>query len=124
MANRDHAIVTTVTVVRVVHGQVGVWIQARGDSRRSAVVVASTHRARGDKSQLLNAEGVVNCNGLRVTWDETADRVRARVPSRCLHDGDYGAVKIRAITEIGGDADLAPKNPKGNWRWTDWASRG
>lgn len=125
VANRDRVIDTTVAVVRVTHGQVGVWISARGDSRRSAVVVGSTHRARGDTSRLLDAQGgVVKCSGLRVTWNESTDRVRARVPSRCFDDGNYGAVKVRAITEIGADADFAPKGPKGNWRWTEWIARG
>jgi hypothetical protein len=38
--------------------------------------------------------------------------------------GNYGAVKVKAITEIGSDADFAPKGVKGNWRWTGWVSRG
>ena len=124
VANRDGAITTTVSVVRVAHGSVAVWIRARGDSRRSAVVVASSHRAGGDTSRLLSANGVVRCSGLGVTWDEATDG--ARVPARCLDHGDYGAVKVRTITEIHGgeDVDLAQDGPNGTWRWTDWVSRG
>jgi hypothetical protein len=126
VANRDHAIVTTVSMVRVGHGQLAVWIQAHGDRLRSAVVVATSHRLHGDKTQLLNADGVVECPGLRVSWDESADQVNARVPSRCLDGGNYGGVRVRTITEIHGgeDVDLGPNGPRGNWRWTSWTSRG
>jgi len=126
VANRDHAIVTTISLERVGHGHVAVWIQARGDSPHSAVAVVGYHRARGDKSQLLTAAGIQECDGLRVRWEEATDRVRARMPSRCLADGDYGAVRVRTITEINGgdDADLAPNGPAGRWFWTEWISRG
>jgi hypothetical protein len=52
--------------------------------------------------------------------------VRARLPSGCLDNGNYGAVKVKVISEIhhGEDADLAPTDPQGHWRWTDWVSRG
>ena len=56
-------------------------------------------------------------------WNPTTDHVRVRVPSRCVDGGDYGAVAVKAIFEIGSDAD-APKGPKGGWRWTDYVARG
>jgi hypothetical protein len=126
VANRDHAIVTTVDVVRVGHGDLGVWIQARGDRRSDAIAVAAFHRIGGDTSRLISFHGPVRCDGLRVTWDESTDRIRARVPSRCLDHGDYGALRVRTITEIHGgeDVDLAPNSAQGDWRWTDWVGRG
>ena len=61
-----------------------------------------------------------------MTWIEATDRVRARMPSRCFEDGDYGAVRVRIITEVNGgeDADLAPTGSKARWLWSDWISRG
>jgi hypothetical protein len=73
---------------------------------------------------LYTVAGAVRCKGFRVTWDATLSRVRVRIPSRCMTDGDYGAIKVQALAEIGSDADFAPKTPKGNWGWTDWVSRG
>jgi hypothetical protein len=126
VANRDHAIVTTVSVVRVVHGDVAVYIQARGDRRSAGVVVASFHRARGDKNELLTSQGAQKCAGLGATWSDVTDRVQLRLPSGCFDHGNYGAVEVKVITETNGgeDADFAPNGPKGRWRWTDWISRG
>jgi hypothetical protein len=123
MSNRDHAIVVKISVVRVAHGDLGVRMKARGD-RGETALVASQHRSSGDTNQLFTAAGEQQCNGLRVTWDQTADRVLVRVPSRCIDGGDYGAVRAKAIFEIGSDADFAPKGPKGGWRWTDYVARG
>jgi hypothetical protein len=124
VANRDHAIITTISFVRVAHGDLGVAMKARGDRRKQLVGVTSVHRASGDTNLFRTFAGVQKCKGLSVTWDATTNRVRVRVPSRCLDNGNYGALKVKAITEIGSDADVAPKDPKGNWRWTEWASRG
>jgi hypothetical protein len=124
VANRDHAIVTKVSFVRAAHGDLYVRFLARGEKRRTMAAVGSIHRARGDKNRLLTIDGVQECKGLRVSWDHESDYARIRVPSHCLLDGDYGAVKTKVITEIGSDADLAPKDESGNWRWTGWVSRG
>lgn len=85
--------------------------------------IGSIHRARGDKNRLLTIDGVQRCKGLNVIWDHERDRARVRLPSRCFREGDYGAVKVKVITEIGSDADVAPKDGSGEWRWTDWVSR-
>jgi hypothetical protein len=124
VTNDDHAVLATVSFVRVAHGNLGVAIKARGDHRRGIVGVTSVHRSTGDKNRLLTAAGVLKCRGLKVTWVAATNRVRIRVPSRCIDGGNYGAVKVQAITEIGSDADFAPKSPNGSWRWTAWASRG
>lgn len=44
--------------------------------------------------------------------------------SRCLLEGDYGALRTRVLTEIGPDADLARKGANGGWKFTAWAPRG
>jgi hypothetical protein len=124
VANNDHLIVTTIRFVKVVSGDLAVAIKQRGRGPRGEAVVTSIHRARGDKNRLHTIAGVVRCKGFRVRWDGTKGRARIRVPSRCITHGHYGAIKVQAITEIGSDADFAPKTPKGNWGWTDWVSRG
>ena len=124
LANRDHAIVITATVVRVTHGDLAVYLTARGERRRAFVGVLSKHRARGDSNRLFSAEGTVPCQGLRVTWDADTDRVQVRVPSRCLGGGNYGALRTKLIFENPDDADFAPKGAEGSWRWTPWVNRG
>ncbi len=113
LANRDHAIVITISVVRVAYGDLGVGIKARGDSTKETAAVTSVHRSGGDTNRLFTIEGDQQCKGLRVRWNPTTDHVRVRVPSRCVDGGDYGAVAVKAIFEIGSDADFAPKGPKG-----------
>jgi hypothetical protein len=123
LANRDHAIVVTISVVRVAHGDLGVRMKARGD-RGETALVSSLHRSAGDTNQLFTVAGEQPCKGLQVKWDQAAARVRVRLPSRCIDGGDYGAVRVKAIFEIGSDADFAPKGPQGGWRWTDYVARG
>ena len=122
--NRDHAIVTVISFVRAAHGDMGVRFQTRDDRRREWAVVFTRHRAKGDRALYGQYGEVHDCRGLRVTWDHEADTARVRLPSHCFREGDYGAVHVKAITEIGSDADLAPKNPSGKWVWTPWVSRG
>jgi hypothetical protein len=124
VANRDHVLVTTISFVKVAAGDLAVGFKQRGRGPRGEAVVTSLHRTRGDKNALYTVAGAVRCKGFRVTWDATLSRVRVRIPSRCITDGDYGAIKVQALAEIGSDADFAPKTPKGNWGWTDWVSRG
>jgi hypothetical protein len=49
--------------------------------------------------------------------------MRLRLPSKCLLDGDYGAVRSWFLTEEyggGSDVDFAPAGTG----WTSWISRG
>lgn len=124
VANRDHAIVTTVSFVRAARGDLAVWVKARGEGRRTMIGVASIHRAHRDRTILLAIDGEQQCKGLKATWDHETEEARVRLPSRCFLGGDYGAVKIKVITEIGSDADLAPKDASGDWSWTGWVARG
>jgi hypothetical protein len=117
-------IVVRISVVRVALGDLGVGIKARGDSTKETAAVTSAHRSGGDTNRLFAAEGEQQCNGFRVRWNQITDRVRVRVLSRCIDGGDYGAVAVKAIFQIGSDADFVPKGPKGGWRWTDYVARG
>jgi hypothetical protein len=124
LRNRDHRIVVETSYVRVSRGDLIVFLQARG-TKGSVRVVSLHHPAGEDDNFLLNRAGERrDCAGLRVTWDAAADTSRASLPSSCFQNGNYGAVRIKVLTEIGADADLAPKGPRGGFRWTDWAARG
>jgi len=96
----------------------------RGDSTKETALVRSLHRAKGDTNSLFTVAGETACAGLRVVWDDAAKRVQVRLPSRCVDSGDYGAVGVKVIFEIGSDADFAPEGPKGGWRFTDYVARG
>jgi hypothetical protein len=124
LRNRDHRIVVETSYVRVSRGDLIVFLQARG-TKGFVRVVSEHHPAGADNNFLLNRAGERrDCAGLRVTWDAAADTSRASLPSSCFQNGNYGAVRIKVLTEIGADADLAPKGPRGGFRWTDWAARG
>jgi hypothetical protein len=124
LRNRDHRIVVETSYVRVSRGDLIVFLQARG--MKGVVRVVSLHHPAGaDDNFLLNQAGERrDCAGLRVTWDAAADTSRASLPSSCFRNGNYGAVRTKVLTEIGADADLAPKGPRGGFLWTDWAARG
>jgi hypothetical protein len=124
VANRDHALVVTVSFVRATRGDLGLWFSARGDRRREQALVFSRHRFRGDDNRLRTIDGDQPCAGLAVAWDHDADTATVRLPSRCFRAGDYGAVRVRVITEIGSDADYTPKNPRGGWAWGSAVGRG
>jgi hypothetical protein len=124
LSNRDHALVVDVSFVKAAAGDLGVWVKARGAKRRDQVLVASIHRPKaGDRNFVRAAGEEETCAGLRVAWDHDADTAQVRLPSKCFLGGDYGAVAVRVITEIGSDADFTDDGA-GKWTWTDWAPRG
>lgn len=121
--NKDHAIVAAMTFKRDTRGEVIVAIRARGHGLVARVV--SAHRRQGgDQLRLFtNGNDDTPCLGLRSTWDREAARMRLRLPSACLLDGDYGAVRSWFLTEEfggGSDVDFAPDGTG----WTSWISRG
>ncbi len=64
---------------------------------------------------------------VEVRWDDAKDVAVVRLPSRCLDDGDYGAVRFKVLTEIGSDTDLMPDTTgaSGNvFPWSGWVARG
>ena len=122
--NRDHAIVTTVAVRRVAAGDFAVVYQARGKKPRKLAAVYSERFPGHHHDSFRTSEGKQPCERLKVTWDRDADFLRVRLPSTCFNAGDFGGVRVKVITEIGSDADVAPKDSQGRWRWTAWTSRG
>ncbi len=61
----------------------------------------------------------VTCTSYRLRWN--GDVARMVMPSDCLHDGDYGAIRVAVLTENGaGDSDYAP----GDRGATRWIARG
>ena len=123
LRNKDHAIVAVMNFKRDRRGEVIVAIRARGHGLVARVV--SAHRRQGaDQLRLFtNGNDDSPCPGLRSTWDREAAKMRLRLPSACLLDGDYGAVRSWFLTEEfggGSDVDFAPD---GNG-WTSWISRG
>jgi hypothetical protein len=68
---------------------------------------------------IKGADDEAPCAGLSSTWDRAGARLRIRVASACLHDGDYGAIRGWFLTEEsggGGDIDYAHS--------LEWTSRG
>lgn len=124
VANNDRAIRTSVSFTEVVRGDLIVSIRSRGGN---GVRVVSEHRPqRGDRTFLLKGSFVraARCSGLGAEWDQATDSVRVRLPSRCLDQGNYGAIRVGVLTESardGGDVDYAPDTKQGS---TDWVRRG
>lgn len=119
--NADYVLVVRVRFVRVVHGDLITFVRTR---KGMLAAVVSEHQATGNVTTLTTVAGETPCSGLRTVWDREADVAVVRVPSRCLRGGNYGALKVRVLTEIGQDADLAPKSADGAWRWTRLVPRG
>jgi len=66
-------------------------------------------------------EAAPECPGFRVRWNDASSRATLRLPSTCLQDGDYGAVRFAVLTERGADADYAPEGRRGV---SGWIARG
>src|ERR1700754_2996686 len=117
--NRDHRIVVETSYAQVSRGHLVVFLHARGT--RGSIRVVSLHRPAGEDNNFVLGQRK-DCAGLRVMWDAEADTSRVSLPSRCLHGGDYGAVRAWLLTEesSGSDADFAPARPK----QADWVARG
>ena len=121
LANNDRAIVVAISFVRTARGDLGVRLV---DRTGAEVAVFNTHRASGDAVSVWSEDGVQRCPNVRVRWNDETDSVRLRLPSGCYQDGDYGAVRAKVITEIGSDADFAPKSANGSWVYSAYAARG
>jgi hypothetical protein len=121
ISNRDRAIVVKLTFAQDAPGAISVGI---GTRHRSGVTINSEHRRRGpDKTYL--SEG--RCKGLTSDWQRRAAKLNLRMPDRCLHNGNYGAVRGQTITFVPRfiqDVDFAPDLTNGADTYTKWASRG
>lgn len=127
--NRDSAILSSVSFARDVRGDVIVSLGAR---HGSGVRVVYEHRIdRLDRTYVVAgaftparaADSV--CEGASGDWHPRSASVTLRLPSHCLDDGDYGAVRAAVLTEgRGADVDFAPEQDNGNFDFTDWIPRG
>jgi hypothetical protein len=125
--NGDFAVTTRVTVRRVIApADVYMFYWIRGGHGEAGAAVVSKLRIRGITNRFETPDGVIDCKGLSAEWDPRADTIEVSFPSRCLEHGNYGAFRMRVIIERAGgsDADLAPKDQDGKWRWTRWIGRG
>jgi hypothetical protein len=128
--NLDHAVVAKVRFVASVRGDLIVSIDPRGDQ---GVRMVSEYRPVGHTNNLVipgaftdrgPGDGVAGeCRGLRVRWSAEEPTATLRMPSRCLADGNYGAIRFAVLTERGADTDFAPETPRGDGS-SAWISRG
>jgi hypothetical protein len=79
--------------------------------------VANLHDVDGrDRTLLLNSTGRIACDGLIAKWHEKVAGLTLQVPSTCLWQGNYGAIRPWLLTEgltSGSDVDYAATD-----RWT------
>jgi len=82
-ANRDRAVVATLTFTRDRRGKIIVAIGTR--DRRIAAVAAIKHHGQGsDKTSLA-------CNGVTSHWNRPGATLQLRLPAGCINAGNYGA---------------------------------
>lgn len=117
--NDDRSVVARVAFAEDRHGVVIVSLDPRGDS---GLRMVARKRADGSvRGRVLPGaftdrgpvEDVGPCRGLRVRWAD--DVARLAMPSTCLHDGDYGAVRFSVLAENGSDSDFAPDAGTSGW---------
>jgi hypothetical protein len=127
LRNLDHRIVVDVTFVRDVRGDLIVSIDRRhGQGLR----LVSEHDPAGHTDDLVIRHAFsdasvgdnrpVRCRGFRVSWSDARAAARLVLPQRCLHGGDYGAVRFAVLTERRSDTDYAPEGRSAS----GWISRG
>ncbi|GAA5150489.1 hypothetical protein GCM10023340_27720 [Nocardioides marinquilinus] len=125
VANNERALVVDVSMRRVVTGDLAIWVKPQGASKREIFIIASQHRADGDRNRIISSDDRRPCRALTTDWNARRDVVRVRLPSRCLRGGDYSALRVRLITERrGGDVDIAPQTARGDWPWSRLVARG
>jgi hypothetical protein len=126
--NRDRAAVLQVKVGRAIRGRLIVSIDPR---RARGVRLVNVHLPRGRDRSFVAAGaftdrrlgGTQACRGFRVAW--RARTATLRMPSRCLNDGAYGAIRVSVLTEgRNGDSDWAPERPSGQIGNSAWIPRG
>jgi hypothetical protein len=123
--NRDHALVTKVRFAKDIRGTFIEAIRLRHGHLFALVI---EHRKTGaDTIHLISRQsGELQCANMTSTWDRPAARVRLRLPSSCLDEGNYGALRVWLLSEKrnGSDVDLAPTNADESIRFTSWIPRG
>jgi hypothetical protein len=137
VSNGDKRVLAVATFVADVSGDVIISIDPRrhrgvrlvseyrpgGTTRNYVVRGAFTDLAR--QQAAARAGNAVDCPGYRVRWNTDTNRVRLRLPSRCLHHGDYGAVRFAFLSEQGTtDSDWGPESGAGQVGSSGWVARG
>jgi hypothetical protein len=104
--NTDYALSVHVGYTRHRSGNTIVGVDARG---RETLRVVNSHHAHGrDRTMLLDSDRRIACDGLASRWRPRAAELTLVVPSACLWDGDYGALRTWVLTEplhSGADVD-------------------
>jgi len=106
--NDDYVLTGTVSVSADRDGTLIVGLKAH--DRGLVRVVSKHHEAGRSRSLLIDNDGRVTCDGLTVRWNAKARSATFSVPSTCLWDGNYGAVRPWFLTEgldSGSDVDFA-----------------
>lgn len=119
IVNGDYAVSVTISFRRARSGFYAASLKAR---ERGLLRVAGEYRPHTGVTRefLLDADGRLRCEGLTSDWDATSASVTFQVPSTCLWQGNYGAIRVPwLLTESiadHGDVDVA--GPSG------WIPRG
>ena len=134
--NADHAVVATLTV--------------EDATRRGDVIISADPRSAGGVRMVAEFRPTAHtdaylvrkaftdhhlghqklpCPGLKFSQGTSpaGPTLVLRMPSTCLHDGDYGALRFGALVESpngGGDGDWAPETRRGELGSSDWVARG
>jgi hypothetical protein len=108
LQNTDYTVSGTVSFRADRDGTLIVGLKARD---RGVLRVVSRHRADGGgRNVLLDRNGRIACDGLVVNWNNASASATFKVPSTCLWQGNYGAVRPWFLTEgldSGSDVDFA-----------------
>jgi hypothetical protein len=108
LQNTDYTVSGTVSFRADRDGTLIVGLKARD---RGVLRVVSRHRADGGgRNVLLDRNGRIACDGLVVNWSNASASATFKVPSTCLWQGNYGAVRPWFLTEgldSGSDVDFA-----------------
>ncbi len=119
--NAEGRIVTRVRFAERVAGSVIVSVDPRDAKGVRLVAIRKKDGTR--RSYLLpgaftnrdDPGSAVTCRGkdMKVRW--RAKAVRLVLPSACLHEGEYGAIRFAVLTENGSDSDYAPHTGASRW---------
>ncbi len=106
--NTDYTLTGTVGFRTDRDGTLIVGVKAR---QRALLRLVSRHRADGGgRNVLLDRNGRIACDGLVVNWRPASSTATFSIPSTCLWQGNYGAVRPWFLTEgldSGADVDFA-----------------
>jgi hypothetical protein len=135
--NLDRAVVVTMTFVHTTErSDIIVSVDPR---RGTGVRMVSKFRPAGlgrTRNFVLRKaftdRGISNkkiaCRGLELSegMADAGPTITLRMPSKCLNDANFGAVRFAVLIEgeSSGNADSAPQEANGNSTSTRWVSRG